>query len=111
LDAIEDLDDDHRKGQYNPFLSGCTDFTNGKEFISRNVYSVSEVINTVVSGIQRSYLKVREKMRANRSVTDNIIYQGIPVAVRRVMAGESKMQPSVRNLFSGRINRSIGSSF
>ena len=111
LDAIEDLDDDHRKGQYNPFLSGCTDFTNGKEFISRNIYSVSEVINTVVSGIQRSYLKVREKMRANQSVTDNIIYQGIPVAVRRVMAGESKMQPSVRNLFSGRINRSIGSSF
>ena len=111
LDAIEDLDDDHRKGQYNPFLAGCGDFTNGKDFIARNVYIISEVINTIVSGIQRSYVKIREKMRANQSVTDNIIYQGVPVAVRRVMACESKMQPSVRNLFSGRINRSIGSSF
>lgn len=111
MDALEDLDDDFKEKQYNPFLAGCTDFTTGKEYISKHVYEVSGIINTIVSGIQTAYLKVREQMRVNQSVTDNIIYQGVPVAVRRVMSGESKMQPSVRNLFSGRINRSIGSSF
>ena len=111
MDAIEDLDDDHKDNQYNPFLAGCTDFTNGKEYISNHIYEVSGIINSVVANIQSSYLKVRERMRANQTVTDNIVYQGIPVAVRRVMAGESKMQPSMRNLLSGRINRSIGSSF
>ena len=111
MDALEDLDDDFKEGQYNPFLVNRTDFTTGKEFISKHIYEVTGIINSVVSGIQTAYLKVRESMRANQSVTDNIVYQGVPVAVRRVLAGESKMQPSVRNLFSGRINRSIGSSF
>ncbi|MBP5394442.1 MAG: hypothetical protein J6Y18_00830 [Candidatus Methanomethylophilaceae archaeon] len=111
MDALEDLDDDFKEKQYNPFLCGCDDFTTGKEYISKNIYRISGIINSIVTNIQSSYLKIREKMRANQTVTDNIIYQGIPVAVRRVMAGESKMQPSVRNLFSGRINRSIGSSF
>ena len=111
LDAIEDLDDDFKEDQYNPFLVNCEDFTNGKEYVERNVYRISGILNEIISGIQRAYLSVRERMVANQTVTDNIIYQGVPVAVRRVMAGESKMQPSFRNLFSGRINRSIGSSF
>ncbi len=111
MDALEDLDDDFKEDQYNPFLCGCGDFTTGKEYISKNIYRISGIINSIVTNIQSSYLKVRERMRANQTVTDNIVYQGIPVAVRRVMSGESKMQPSVRNLFSGRINRSIGSSF
>ncbi len=111
LDALEDLDDDYKGHQYNPFLAGCKDFVSGKQYIEKNIYRISEILNGIISGIQRAYLSVRERMKANQTVTDNIIYQGIPVAVRRVMAGESKMQPSFRNLFSGRINRSIGSSF
>lgn len=111
LDALEDLDDDYKGHQYNPFLAGCKDFVSGKQYIEKNIYRISEILNGIISGIQRAYLSVREGMKANQTVTDNIIYQGIPVAVRRVMAGESKMQPSFRNLFSGRINRSIGSSF
>lgn len=111
MDAIEDLDDDHKEGQYNPFLVGCDDFTTGRNYVQRHIYEISGIVNGIMSNIQRSYLKVRERMVANTAVTDNIIYQGMPVAVRRVMSGESKMQPSVRNLFAGRINRSIGSSF
>ena len=111
LDAIEDLDDDYREKQYNPFLAGCTDFVNGRSYIEKHIYDISRILNGIISSIQSSYLKVREKMVANQTVADNIIYQGIPVAVRRVMAGESKMQPSLKNLFAGRINRSIGSSF
>ncbi len=111
MDAIEDLDDDYLHDQYNPFLVGCKDFVSGKRYIEKNVYRISSVVNTVMSNIQRAYVAVRSKMAANQTVADNIIYEGVPVAVRRVMAGESKMQPSFRNLFAGRINRSIGSSF
>lgn len=111
LDAIEDLDDDFREHQYNPFLVGCDDFTTGKEYIERNIYRISGILNGIITNIQTAYQRIRPQMVANQTVADNIIYQGVPVAVRRVMAGESKMQPSVRNLFAGRINRSIGSSF
>lgn len=111
MDAIEDLDDDFKEGQYNPFLAGCTDFTCGREYIEKNIYRISEILNTIVGNIQSSYRKVRERMRFNASIADNIVYEGIPVAIRRVIAGESKMQPSIRNIFAGRINRSIGSSF
>ncbi len=111
LDAIEDLDDDFKEGQYNPFLVGCDDFTTGRAYIEKNVYRISGILNRIIANIQGAYLKIRPKMAANQTVADNIIYQGIPVAVRRVMSGESKMQPSMRNLFAGRINRSIGSSF
>ena len=111
LDAIEDLDDDFKDGQYNPFLVGCRDFTTGKDYIERNIYRITGILNGIIANIQTAYQRIRPQMVANQTVADNIIYQGVPVAVRRVMAGESKMQPSVRNLFAGRINRSIGSSF
>ena len=111
LDAIEDLDDDFKEHQYNPFLVGCDDFTTGKEYIERNIYRISGILNGIITNIQTAYQRIRPQMVANQTVADNIIYQGVPVAVRRVMAGESKMQPSIRNLFAGRINRSIGSSF
>lgn len=111
MDAIEDLDDDFKENQYNPFLIDCGDFTTGREYIERNIYTLSGIMNAIVSDMQTSYRAVREKMRFNTSISDNIIYEGIPVAIRRVFAGESKMQPSFRNIFAGRINRSIGSSF
>lgn len=111
LDAIEDLDDDFKEKQYNPFLVNCTDFVSGKKYMDQHVYEVSRILNSIVSNIQNAYLKIRPSMRANQAITDNVIYQGIPVAIRRVMAGESKMQPSLKNLFAPRINRSIGSSF
>lgn len=111
LDAIEDLDDDYRDDQYNPFLVNCTDFVSGKKYIEKHVYEISKILNTIVSNIQNAYLRIRPSMVANRTVADNIVYQGIPVAIRRVMAGESKMQPSLKNLFAPRVNRSIGSSF
>ena len=111
LDAIEDLDDDFKDHQYNPFLVGCEDFTTGRDYIQRSIYRISGILNGIIANIQTAYQRIRPQMVANQTVTDNIIYQGVPVAVRRVMAGESKMQPSVRNLFAGRINRSIGSSF
>ena len=111
LDAIEDLDDDFKDHQYNPFLIGCGDFTTGKDYIERNIYRITGILNGIITNIQTAYQRIRPQMVANQTVADNIIYQGVPVAVRRVMAGESKMQPSVRNLFAGRINRSIGSSF
>lgn len=111
MDAVEDLEDDFRKGQYNPFLVGVEEFTNAKDFITANVYSISEVLGTIVGRIQSAYLALRPSMKANVDIADNIIYQGVPVSVRKVMSGNSKMQASFRNLFAGRINRSIGSQF
>jgi len=111
MDAIEDLEDDFKEKQYNPFLVGVTEFTNAKDFITKNVYSISGTLNTILGRMQAAYQAIRPSMKANVSITDNIIYQGVPISVRKVMSGNSKMQPSFRNLFAGRINRSIGSQF
>ena len=111
MDAVEDLADDFKEKQYNPFLVGVTEFTTARDFIVKNAYSISGVLGTIVGRMQAAYQAIRPNMKANMTITDNIIYQGVPVSVRKVMSGNSKMQASFRNLFAGRINRSIGSQF
>ena len=111
MDAVEDLEDDFKEKQYNPFLVGVDEFTTARDFITRNAYTISEALGSIVGRIQASYQAVRPTMKANTTITDNIIYQGVPISVRKVMSGSPKMQASFRNLFAGRVNRTIGSQF
>ncbi len=111
MDAIDDLSEDWRNKQYNPFLVNCEEFPGAVPFIENNVYYISETLNTLVGRIQSAYAKLRPKMVHNVGIMDNVIYQGIPVSIRRVMSGNSKMRPKISDMVSGKLNRSIGSQF
>ncbi len=111
LDAIDDLDEDFKENHYNPFLAGYDgEYTNSQEFIMENVYTISESLNTVVGKMHDAYRNVRPTMRSNTGIIDNILFQGVPFTIRKVMSGTSKLKPTLTDMISGKMNRTIGSS-
>ena len=111
MDAIDDLDEDHEKGQYNPFLAGAPEFNGARDFVTSNIYAISDAVRTVVGEIQSAYSELRPSMVRNTGICDNIVYQGIPTTVRLVMDGRSRMKPTLTDMIGGKVNRTIGSQF
>ena len=111
MDAIDDLDDDYAKGQYNPFLVGVEEYQSVRSFVTANIYDITDAVRRIVGEIQSAYAKLRPSMIRNTGICDNIIYQGIPTTVRLVMDGRSRMKPTVTDMISGKMNRTIGSQF
>ena len=105
MDAADDLEEDYMNDSFNPFLAGCDDFVNANDFIQKNVYRITEMMNSVMKDIQSSYLGIRDSMRFHHGVTDNIVYYGIPDSAKRIIACECTSKPSIRNAVSSRILR------
>jgi hypothetical protein len=108
MDAADDLDEDHMNDTYNPFLTECDDFVNKSDFMNRNVYKMTNIMNSVMRDMQSSYLRVRNAMRFHHGVTDNIIFHGIPGSAKRVIACNCKARPGIMNTISSRILRRNG---
>lgn len=104
MDAIDDLEDDFMDGTYNPFLPE-TGFVNSQDFISKNLYGITSIVNETVGALQAHYSKVRPLMRTNVSLCDNIVYYGIPESAKKVLTGEAKAKASIKNVLSNRKDR------
>ena len=104
MDAVDDLEDDFMDGTYNPFLPE-TGFVNSKDFISKNLYSISKTINETVGALQGRYSRVRPEMVTNVSLCDNIVYYGIPESAMKVLTGDAKAKASIKNVLSNRKDR------
>ena len=107
MDAIEDLDDDKKEGTYNPFIAGDPDFTNKKEFVKNNIFPIGEIMGGIIGRIQAAYSSLRDDIRFNVNILDNIIYQGIPFSAHRIIRGEKMMNVSITDMITGRMNRGI----
>ena len=107
LDAVEDLDDDKKDGTYNPFLVANPDFTNKKEFVKDNMFLIGETIGRIVGRIQAAYSSLRDDIRFNVNILDNIIYQGIPFSAHRIIRGDKMMNVSITDMITGKMNRGV----
>ena len=107
LDAVEDLDDDKKDGTYNPFIVANPDFTNKKEFVKDNMFLIGETIGRIVGRIQAAYSSLRDDIRFNVNILDNIIYQGIPFSAHRIIRGDKMMNVSITDMITGRMNRGV----
>ena len=105
MDAVDDLDEDFMNNTYNPFLSGCGNFINKKDYLEKNTYSVADSMNSVISKLQTSYNVVKEDMRANIGIADNIVYHGIPDSAKRIMLGSNDSKAGIKNALKGRRER------
>lgn len=105
LDAIDDLDEDYIDETYNPYLTNCGMFINKKDYISKNVYYLSDTVNSIVGSMQRSYNDVKKDMRACTGVSDNIIYFGLPESAKNVLSGTSQAKASLKNALKGHKER------
>ena len=105
MDAIDDLEDDFMDGTYNPFLQECTDFRNRDEYVRKNLYGLTGLVNGVIGDLQRDYSAVRRHMRSMTGVTDNIVYLGVPESAKNAVAGRSAAKMSVKNALDLRKKR------
>ena len=107
MDAIEDLDEDKEEGTYNPFIAGNPDFKDKKDFVKNNIFPIGETMGKIVGNIQAAYSSLRNDIRYNGDILDNIIYQGIPYSAHRIIRGDKTMSLSMINMITGRMNRGI----
>ena len=105
MDAVDDLEDDYMDGTYNPFLESCDHFINKRRYVSEHIYDLTDTMNSVVGGLQTAYSTVRDRMRANEGVSDNIIYYGLPESAKNVISGTSHAKASVKNVLAGHRER------
>lgn len=129
MDAIDDLNEDYMDGTYNPFLAryldfmegrddkkecyangcntwcGSSHFTNRDDFVNKNLYEITKIMNSVIGDLQTSYSFVRKNMRSSIGVTDNIVMLGIPETAKNVLTGNSVAKASVNNVMKGRKER------
>jgi hypothetical protein len=105
MDAVDDLDQDYLDDTYNPFLSKEEDYLNKKDYIEKNIYSITDTMSSAISSLQSSYCLVKDRMKANTGVTDNIVYHGIPDSARKILLGSSTAKLSVKNMLKGRAER------
>ena len=106
MDAIEDLDSDHKDGTYNPFLVGNDSFNDKKEFVRNNIFPIGELMGRCIEDIQKQYVKLRPRLRFNQEIIDNIIYKGLSFSAHRIIRGD-KMDLSIKNMLNSRMNRGL----
>ena len=105
LDAADDLDEDHLNGTFNPFLAGCEDYRGKKDFLEKNLYTVTDIVASVMKDIRSSYVNVRNSMHFHQGITDNVIYHGLPGTAERIISCRCSARPGVRNAISSRVLR------
>jgi hypothetical protein len=98
MDAVDDLDQDYLDGTYNPFLKDCKDYKNKKAYIDKHVYEITDSMNSVMGSLQSNYSSVRNSMKANVGVTDNIVYYGIPGSAKNILSGLDTTKASLKNI-------------
>lgn len=85
LDAYEDLEEDNKKGRYNPFI----DYIDKKEELKNKVDRlISMSLGMATKNIEQLNLEF------NKSIIDNIIYSGVYLRYKSILekGGESNVQ-------------------
>jgi hypothetical protein len=84
LDALDDLQEDMKKGRYNPFL-----LSYGRALTEEEKKSVKDAILLYLSDMEAAFdLMDAAGDPTRREILNNILYLGMPQAVDRVLAGK-----------------------
>ena len=105
MDAVDDLDQDYLDSTYNPFLSKYPEYMNRDEYLGKNMYEVTDIMNSVISELQSSYSSAKKMMSSNIGICDNIVYHGIPDSARKTISGTGEAKASIKNALKGRSRR------
>ncbi len=86
LDAYEDLDEDLKKGRYNPFIN----YKENKEELKNKV---ENLILIILSFIEEDINKL--ELSENRGIVENIIYSGMYLRFINIMKGRDNDEKSI----------------
>lgn len=93
IDALDDIDKDRKKGNYNPFLAAYP-FGTKRELLEAKREDVAFLFDTLFFDLREGLSGC--KFHFNRDLIDNVILRGIPLETERVMRGDPPVRMSVK---------------
>lgn len=99
IDALDDYDEDRKKGTYNPFVKafGASD---GKALMEEREKEIDFIFNSLFYDIRECAAGL--KFHFNRDLTDNVLLRGLPVKTKEI---KEKLRGTCR---CGKKNREAG---
>lgn len=90
IDALDDTDDDFKKGRYNPWIASLGDFTNSTDFIKKHKEYINIVLKNLIEVLKDSYDKL--PMPVQEGILTNTFYYGLEMQTERVLRRDKKCQ-------------------
>ncbi|MBR2988832.1 MAG: hypothetical protein IKC64_03815 [Clostridia bacterium] len=87
-DALDDIDEDAKSGNYNPFLVGKS-FSSRRKFITDNRDEIEFLFACTVNRATESFNKM--KFTQSYNLLKNVVYYGLREKVKQLLASEKKL--------------------
>ncbi len=89
IDALDDIDEDNLKGNYNPFLVAFGGYDGRKSFYEKNANDIGFTLATTVNRAIECF----NRMSFNQSYTllNNVVYYGLREKVKQVLNSDKKL--------------------
>ena len=88
IDALDDLEEDFKKGNYNPYLAQFDDYDTREAFINRHGQEISYSLNSAIAVINQKMEKI--PFAFNTDVLTNIVARGLSGRTKTVMESTCK---------------------
>lgn len=85
VDALDDLEKDYKKSNYNPLIATFGNFTNAKEFVKTNYDDIKFELFATLNKIAQAYNDLN--LTKYRCVLNNIIYEQIREKTNSILDG------------------------
>ena len=89
IDALDDIDDDAKSGNYNPFLVGVEKFESRREFFDANKESIEFTLACTVNRAIECFNNL--KFTQSYTLLKNIIHDGLRAKVKEVLSSDKKI--------------------
>lgn len=89
IDALDDIDEDFAKGNYNPFLAAYGGFKSRKKFYEDNAAEIGFILNATVNRAIESFNGIR--FTQSYTLLKNIVHSGLRAKVREVLSSDKKL--------------------
>ncbi len=86
IDAVDDIEEDKKSGNYNVFLAESENFTSKADFLAENAESLNFTFFTILNKIKEEFLLA--KFEYNTDLCENIIFRGMEIATKAILKGE-----------------------
>ncbi len=94
IDALDDLDSDHARGNYNVLISYYGGYNNRKEFLERHGSDIKQSLFASVNTIKECAAQLDFKF--NTDLITNITHRGLAARTEKLMENEGKCQRKIR---------------
>ncbi len=90
MDAIDDCEKDFKRHNFNPLLVNASNFVSREEYLNANKEDLKYLLYSTYSMIVEYYDKL--EVTVGEGALSNIIYQGLPSQMERILKGDTKCQ-------------------